>query len=68
MLNILEDLKINSFHKIAGDASFRSFYRVKYQNKNCIFVYCEKDKKNNLDNYYKINNFLRNNKLPSKKK
>lgn len=67
MLNILEDLKINSFHKIAGDASFRNFYRVKYQNKNCIFIYCEKDKKNNLDNYYKINKFLRNNKLLSPK-
>ena len=63
MLNILEDLKINSFHKIAGDASFRNFYRVKYQNKSCIFIYCEKDKKNNLDKYFLINKFLRNNKL-----
>ena len=55
-LNILEKLKSDIF-LIAGDASPRKFFRFR-NNKKHILVYCEKDKRNNLENYIKINNFL----------
>ena len=60
-LNILDQLK-NEIYLIAGDASPRRFYRFK-KNKNKILVYCNKDKKNNLENYVKVNNFLIKNKF-----
>ena len=60
-LNILEDLKSN-IYLIAGDASPRKFYRYLNQ-KGKILVYCKKDKKNNLEKYVKINNFLLNQKI-----
>ena len=60
-LNILDQLK-NEIYLIAGDASPRKFYRFK-KNKNKILVYCTKDKKNNLENYIKVNNFLIKNKF-----
>ena len=60
-LNILDQLK-NEIYLIAGDASPRRFYRFK-KNKNKILVYCTKDKKNNLENYIKVNNFLIKNKF-----
>jgi len=60
-LNILEDLK-SSIYLIAGDASPRKFYRYLNQ-KGKILVYCKKDKKNNLEKYVKINNFLLNQKI-----
>ncbi len=63
MLNILEDLKNNKLKKVAGDASFRKFYRIKIKNKNYILVHCQKQKNNNLFRYAKINNFLRKKKL-----
>lgn len=63
MLNILEDLKHNKLEKVAGDASFRKFYRAKIKNKNCILVYCSKEKNNNLKKYSKVNYFLRKNKI-----
>ncbi len=60
-LNILEKLN-NRVFLVAGDASPRKFYRYK-KNKKQILVYCEKDKKNNLENYIKVNNFLIKNKI-----
>jgi len=59
--NILEDSK-SSIYLIAGDASPRKFYRYLNQ-KGKILVYCKKDKKNNLEKYVKINNFLLNQKI-----
>ena len=46
MLNITEDLKNNKYPKVAGDASFRNFYRIKIKNKKYILIYCRKQKKN----------------------
>ena len=60
-LNILEKLKSEIF-LIAGDASPRKFFRFK-NNKKHILVYCNKDKKNNLEKYIKINNFLIKNRI-----
>jgi len=45
MLNITEDLKNNKYPKVAGDASFRNFYRIKIKNKKYILIYCRKQKK-----------------------
>lgn len=59
MLNILEDLKNNKLKKVAGDASFRSFYRFQDKNKNFILIHCRKQKEINLQQYSKINSFLR---------
>jgi aminoglycoside/choline kinase family phosphotransferase len=59
--NILEELK-NKLCLIAGDASFRKFYRFK-SSKGQILVYCNKSKKSNLVNYVKVNNFLIKNKF-----
>ncbi len=58
--NILDQLK-DKIYLIAGDASPRKFYR--YYNKKHLLVYCTKDKKNNLENYIKINNYLNLNKI-----
>jgi len=63
MQNILEDLKKNKLEKVAGDASFRKFYRVKLNKKNYILIHCLKEKKSNLENYAKINYFLRKHKI-----
>ncbi|MEK9958963.1 MAG: phosphotransferase [Pelagibacteraceae bacterium] len=59
--NILEELK-NKLYLIAGDASFRKFYRFK-SSKGKILVYCNRSKKTNLANYVKVNNFLIKNKF-----
>ena len=45
MLNILEDLKKNKLEIVAGDASFRTFYRIRVKNKKYILIYCTKEKK-----------------------
>lgn len=63
MLNITEDLKKNKLQKVAGDASFRNFYRVNIKNKKYILIYCKKKKKINLERYAIINSFLIKNKL-----
>ena len=63
MLNILEDLKKNKLQKVAGDASFRNFYRVNIKNKKYILIHCKKEKKINLERYAAINSFLIKNKL-----
>ena len=63
MLNITEDLKNNKYPKVAGDASFRNFYRIKIKHKNYILIYCRKQKKINLEQYSKINLLLRKSNL-----
>ena len=63
--NILEKLN-NEIYLVAGDASPRKFfYRFKNKKKQ-ILVY-KKDKKNNLENYSKINEFLISNKIKAPK-
>jgi len=44
---------------IAGDASFRRFYRIVSKNKSAILIYAEKEKFKNLIVYSTINKFLR---------
>jgi len=63
MLNFLEDLKKNKLQKVAGDASFRNFYRVNFKNKKYILIHCKKEKKINLERYAAINSLLIKNKL-----
>ena len=48
---------------IAGDASFRKFYRLKLKKKSKIIVFASKEKYNNLVAYSAINRFLINNKV-----
>ena len=45
--------------KIAGDASFRQFYRLTVGNKTSIIVLSQKDRFKNLVVYSFINQFLR---------
>ena len=49
--------------EVAGDASFRKFYRLKLKKKNKIFVTSKKEKYKNLVAYSTVNNFLRTNKI-----
>jgi len=49
--------------KIKGDASFRSFYRKKINNKKSIIVYVTKEKEKNLLTYDAINSLLIKNKI-----
>ena len=48
---------------IAGDASFRTFYRIKSKKKSKIVVLAKKEKYKNLIAYSAINKFLRNNNI-----
>jgi len=48
---------------IAGDASFRTFYRIKGKKKNKIIVLAKKEKYKNLIAYSAINKFLRINNI-----
>ena len=48
---------------IAGDASFRRFYRFTLNKKSKILVLAKKEKYKNLIAYSIINNFLRSNKI-----
>ena len=48
---------------IAGDASFRKFYRISLNRRNKIIVYARKKKYQNLIAYTAINSFLRKNKI-----
>ena len=50
-------------HPIAGDASFRKFYRIVLNKKSKIIVIAKKEKYKNLVVYSKINEFLRENKI-----
>ena len=48
---------------IAGDASFRKFYRVTFNNTNKIIISTKKNKYSNLVAYLAINKFLKANKI-----
>ena len=48
---------------IAGDASFRKFYRLRLNKKSKIIVFAKKEKYKNLVVYSAINNFLKKNKI-----
>jgi len=48
---------------LAGDASFRTFYRVVINNKSRIIVLAKSEKYKNLIAYSSINKFLRENKI-----
>ena len=56
-------LKKTELIPIAGDASFRQFFRKSTKKKGRIIVICKKDKYKNLIVYSAINNFLRKNKI-----
>ena len=51
-------LKYN-LRPIAGDASYRKFYRLKQYKKNKIIIFAKKEKYKNLIAYFAVNNFLR---------
>ena len=53
--------------KIAGDASFREFYRLKKGQKTSIIVKANKEKFKNLITYIVINNILKSNKINAPK-
>ena len=48
---------------IAGDASFRKFFRIKLKRSSKIIVTASKEKYNNLIAYSAVNNFLIKNKI-----
>ena len=48
---------------IAGDASFRTFYRFVSNKTNKIIVFAKKEKYKNLIVYSAVNKFLRANKI-----
>jgi len=48
---------------IAGDASFRTFYRLVLNKTSKIIVLAKREKYKNLIAYSSINRFLRNNKI-----
>jgi len=48
---------------IAGDASYRKFYRVDVNKKSKILIFSQKEKYNNLIAYLAINKFLRFNNI-----
>jgi len=52
---------------IAGDASFRKFYRHILNKKSRVIVLAKKEKYKNLIAYAIVNNFLRENKILSPK-
>lgn len=65
---VLENGKITNFMKhkiqlIAGDASFRKFYRFTSKKSSKIIIFEEKEKYKNLIAYSTVNNFLRDNKI-----
>ena len=67
-LPVLENGKDMNFLKyklnpIAGDASYRKFYRLALYKKSNIFVFAKKEKYRNLIAYLAINKFLRSNKI-----
>ena len=48
---------------IAGDASFRTFYRLIFSKSSKIIVFAKKEKYKNLVAYSAVNKFLRDNKI-----
>ena len=53
--------------QISGDASFRTFYRLKSKKKNKIIILAQKEKYKNLIAYSVINKFLRTNNIHAPK-
>ena len=53
--------------QISGDASFRTFYRLKNKKKNKIIILAQKEKYKNLIAYSAINKFLRTNNIHAPK-
>ena len=53
--------------QISGDASFRTFYRLKNKKKNKIIILAQKEKYKNLIAYSVINKFLRTNNIHAPK-
>ena len=53
----------NKLTKIAGDASYRRFYRLKKGKKTSVIVEARKEKFKNLVLYSGINKFLRQKKI-----
>ena len=53
--------------QIAGDASFRTFYRIAQKERSKIIVLAQKEKYKNLIAYSGINKFLRDHKIPAPK-
>ena len=51
--------------QIAGDASYRKFFRIIINKKSKIIISAEKDKYTNLIAYASINKFLRRNNIPT---
>jgi len=49
--------------QIAGDASFRKFYRIIENKKSKIIVFANKEKYKNLVAYSAVNQFLRDNNI-----
>ena len=49
--------------KIAGDASFREFYRIQKNDKSSILIFAKKEKFKNLIVYSAINKILNKNKI-----
>ena len=65
---VLENGKIMNLMRfklipIAGDASFRKFYRIISNKKSQILVLAKKEKYKNLIAYTTINKFLKTNKI-----
>ena len=54
---------MKNLKKIKGDASFRKFYRKKYDNQTSIIVFAKKEKSKNLLIYDAINKILIKNKI-----
>ena len=52
---------------IAGDASFRKFYRIELNKKSKIIISAKKNKYKNLVSYLAINKFLRKNNIKAPK-
>ena len=53
----------SEIQSIAGDASFRKFYRLILDKKSKIIVLAKKEKYKNLTSYSAVNKFLRENKI-----
>ena len=60
-------MNLNKIKKLSGDASFRIFYRKKYNNRSSIIIYCKKEKKSNLLIYDAINQTLNQHRVKAPK-
>jgi len=57
----ITNLMLSKIRTIAGDASFRKFYRLTLNKSSKIIALAEKEKYKNLIIYSTINKFLRDN-------